>query len=379
MIEVTAPNGYELAGSATFRVNPDGSLTLIADDGSDAAAVEGANGSGHYEVAVDGGTAVITASDNGIAAQLVKVDGKDSLAGAQFSLAPADGFAFADGGTEPQTLTVNANGLAALPGLTAGATYTLTETLAPAGYKLNPTVFTFMVSADGSLAPVENTDQTGYTVGGKGVVTITVDDEPIQVSLEKTDLAGNALDGAEFALTGVFANADGTPSGTSTTRTVTAEDGAATLTDLIATTEDATYIYTLTETTAPAGHELAGSFSFTVTPDGALAPAEDAQQAADGQAGYRISADGLTLTAADAPVEARLVKTDAAGNPLAGAVFEIAPADGSAFAGAYAGKDAITLGATAADGRTPSRSGPPRPTARRPSPPARLSPAMPTR
>ena len=326
--EVEAPAGFELAGSASFTVAEDGTVSLVADDGSVVATVLGKDGSGSYEATVDGRTAVITAADTSIAAQLVKVAGSAPLAGAEFELAPAESSAFADGSAEARTLEVNANGLTALSGLVAGGTYVLRETVAPAGYELIAGELTFTVGEDGTLTAAEGAPEAYAIAERGGVITIVADDSPVEVTLTKTDLSGNALTGAEFTLRGEFANADGTPAGTVEDRTVTVdENGSATLTGLVA---GATY--TLTESVAPAGHELAGSFSFTVAPDGTVSVAEGSAQAAEGAAGYRVGADGVTLVAADAPVEARLIKTSTDGTPLAGAEFTLAPAEGSAFA-----------------------------------------------
>ena len=267
VVEDAAPAGYELAGEASFTVAADGTVSLVADDGSAAAVVSGREGSGAYEATVDGRVAVITAADAAIAVQLVKVSGDTPLAGAEFELTPSEGSAFADGTTEPMTLAVNASGLTAVPGLVAGGTYELRETAAPAGYELNEATFVFAVAADGTVTTVGE-DAAGYTLTERGgTPTIVADDAPIEAALVKTDLSGNALTGAEFTLRGEFANADGTRPGAAETRTVkVAEDGSAALGGLIAGEK-----YLLTETVAPKGYELLdGPVTLVVGTDGSL-------------------------------------------------------------------------------------------------------------
>ena len=75
---------------------------------------------------------------------------------------------------------------------------------------------------------------------------------------------------------------------------------------------------------APAGYELVGDITFTVGIDGAVT-------IDGGQAG--VAEDGTigVVTVTDQAIEARLVKTDLAGVPLAGASFKVKPADGSSF------------------------------------------------
>ncbi len=267
VVEATAPAGYELAGEASFTVAEDGTVCLVADDGSAAAVVAGREGSGAYEATVDGRVAVITATDAAIAVQLVKVSGDTPLAGTEFELTPAKGSAFAGGTTDPVTIAVNANGLAAVPGLVAGGTYELREAVAPAGYELNESTFVFAVAADGTVTTVGE-DAAGYTLVDRGgTPTIVADNAPIEAALVKTDLSGNALAGAEFTLRGEFVNADGTRSGTAETRTVkVGEDGSVDLSGLIAGES-----YELTEPVAPRGYDpLSGSVTLVVREDGTL-------------------------------------------------------------------------------------------------------------
>lgn len=271
IVEATAPAGYELAGEASFTVAEDGTVSLVADDGSAAAVVAGREGSGSYEATVDGRVAVITAADAAIAVQLVKVSGDTPLAGAEFELTPSEGSAFADGTTDPVTLAVNANGLTAVPGLVAGNTYELREAVAPAGYELNESTLVFAVAEDGTVTTIGE-DAAGYTLVDRGgTPTIVADDAPIEATLVKTDLSGNALTGAEFTLRGEFANADGTRSGMVETRTVKVdEDGSVDLSGLIAGES-----YELAETVAPEGYELLGaSVTLLVCEDGTLELAE---------------------------------------------------------------------------------------------------------
>ena len=313
--EVTAPNGYELAGTATFTVNEDGSITFHDDAGQPAQAIVlGRDGSGTYQAnGTDDGVAVITASNSPIAVQLIKVSDTTPLAGATFELTPADGFTFADGSTEAQTITIEStSGATALTNLTANMTYILKETVPPAGYELNETEFTFTVATDGTIVSAE---ADGYTVSGSEIITITVNDEPIEVTLTKRNADGAALDGAEFTLHGMFANADGTPSGTVADRTVVVENGTVALEGLIADQQ-----YTLTETKAPEGYRVnTGTLTFTVNTDGTLTEVESAE-------GYAIDAETATaITVTDQPTELDLTKLAADGTPLAGAEFTLAP------------------------------------------------------
>lgn len=313
--EVTAPNGYELAGTATFTVNEDGSITFHDDAGQPAQAIVlGQDGSGTYQAnGTDDGVAVITASNSPIAVQLIKVSETTPLAGATFELTPADGSTFADGSTEAQAITIeSSSGATALTNLMANMTYTLKETVPPAGYELNETEFTFTVATDGTIV---STDADGYTVSGSEIITITVNDEPIEVTLTKQNADGAALDGAEFTLHGMFANADGTPSGTVADRTVVVENGTVALEGLIADQQ-----YTLTETKAPEGYRVnTGTLTFTVNTDGTLTEVEPAES-------YAIDADTATaITVIDQPTELDLTKLAADGTPLAGAEFTLAP------------------------------------------------------
>ena len=312
--EVTAPGGYELAGAATFTVNKDGTITFHDDaDRPTQAIVHGRGGSGTYQASSTAdGVAVITASNSPIAVQLTKVSGTTPLAGATFELTPVPGSTFADGTVETQSITFTSAGVTALTNLRADATYTLKETVPPAGYELNTTEFTFTVAKDGTITP---TEAAGYTVTGDEIVTITANDEPIEVTLTKQNADGAALDGAEFTLHGMFANADGTPSGTEVSRTVAVENGSVTLTGLIAGQR-----YTLVETKAPEGYRVnTGTLSFTVNADGTLTEVESAE-------GYAIDAETATaITVTDQPTELDLTKLAADGTPLAGAEFTLAP------------------------------------------------------
>ena len=311
--EVTAPNGYELAGTVTFKVNENGTIDLIDADGKPVAAITETDGSGSYLASADNGVAVITATNSPIAVQMVKQSDGTPLAGATFELTPADGFTFADGSTEAQTITIEStSGATALTNLMANATYTLKETVPPAGYELNETEFTFTVAADGTIVSAE---ADGYTVSGSEIITITVNDEPIEVTLTKRNADGAALEGAEFTLHGIFANADGTPSGTVADRTVVVENGTVALEGLIADQQ-----YTLTETKAPEGYRVnTGTLTFTVNTDGTLTEVESAE-------GYAIDAETATaITVTDQPTELDLTKLAADGTPLAGAEFTLAP------------------------------------------------------
>ena len=341
VVEVEAPSGYELAGSATFTVGTDGTLSLIADDGSAAGSVLGAEGSGSYGVTIEsGGVAVLTASDTPIAAQLIKTDlNGGTLAGATFELAPVEGTTFSDGSTEARSVQMGEAGVVALEGLVAKGSYTLCETVAPAGYELNTTEFTFTVNEDGTVSA---NDQEGYmAVDRGGVVSVTATDAPIEIQLTKTDLGGNALDGAKFSIEGIFASEGGTSEGAITQRTFDVSADGATITGLIG-----GETYTITELEPPAGYKNAGSFSFTVGTDGTIAAAQGQQQAEEGTEGYSVSADGLQMTVADAQIHAQLLKQSSTGEPLEGATFTI---EGT-FAGEYANETTVQVGPSNAEG-----------------------------
>ena len=135
MVETTAPQGYEVAETITFKVGSDGKVTV---DGKE----------------VDTVTMVDEYSEYSVKIKKTDVGGKD-LAGAKLRVVDADGN-LVDSWTT--------NGKEHSVALTAG-TYTLIETQAPALYKKAESI-TFKVAMDGTV-----------TVNGQKVTKITMVDK----------------------------------------------------------------------------------------------------------------------------------------------------------------------------------------------------------
>ena len=312
--ETASPAGYSLiAGTCSFTVDPDGTLKMGAHAGG-------------YQVAGDGVT--LTAADQQTRLALAKVaeDGQTPLAGATFQVTPADGSAFANGSTDPVTMQTDSDGMAELAGqLVVGGSYSIVEVRAPAGYELIKGTLSIEVADDGAIlakGPVPN----GYRKDGANAFTVQVVNVPVVVGLQKVSSAdyGTPLAGAVFAVEGAFA--DG-----STEQLLTSDDqGLARLEALLVAGES----YTVAEVVPAPGYKLIeGSFGFRVADDGTIAALPDAEEVADGSPGFRITPDGnVAIAAADAPIEARIAKTDSEGEPLAGAAFTVAPVEGGTFA-----------------------------------------------
>lgn len=322
--ETVAPNGYELIqGELSFLVKEDGTIE-----------VQGPAPAGYT---VEQGNVSIVAADTPITVSFAKqnLDGSEQIAGAQFVIAGTfvnDATHELSAGQEvPFTTTGGPLELAKLPysgatySFVAGNTYTVTEQVAPAGYEL-VAPFSFTVGADGSISAAPGSTQAGqgepgFVIRADGsAVTFVAHDRPIEVKLQKrgSHTGDTLLADAVFDV--YLQNADGSLTLVQDDVTMSA-NGAVSLTSLVG---GSTYV--LREVKAPAGHELVGDITFTVGTDGAVT-------IDGGQAG--VAEDGTidVVTVTDQAIEARLVKTDLAGVPLAGASFKVKPADGSSFAG----------------------------------------------
>ena len=176
--ETQDPTGYELiSGSLRFVVGVDGKVSL---DGSGVS-------NGSYAVSADG--VAITAVDEPIEAQVTKVSSADgtALAGATFTLSPADGKNadgqpnhFADASAVGALeLVTDEDGVAHIPAATlaAGNAYVLVETAAPAGYVLAEGGFAFTVAPDGTLVAGEG--PKAYEPLCDGQVGVRVPDDPL--------------------------------------------------------------------------------------------------------------------------------------------------------------------------------------------------------
>ena len=292
--ETVAPAGYEPAGSAIITVGADGTLSVTSKgDGTDT-----------FMTADGAGVATLIVNDEPIAIQVVKAAAgnlKSWLSGAEFTITPEEGSAFADPALESYVVTTGADGIATVAGvLKAGNTYTIRETKPPAGYETNPGSLTFTVSEQGTISTDDPTSAyPWYAIAyddADEAVAIMATDTPIELQLRKLNLSEEPLVGAVFEIRGVFANGS-----TSVRVGPTDEDGYVELPSGMLIAGET---YTIEEVTAPAGYQRLGEFTFGVTGDGvfeAEATSTGSAAAGDLTAGYRLSADGLTLVAVDAP------------------------------------------------------------------------------
>lgn len=308
--ESSAPLGYKtLAGSVKFTVDASGLFTDVTAD------------KGYYIEASDDQRSAfikVTVQDEPISLSLRKIaEGNQTpLTGAVFSIVPEQGSTFADGTDAAISLrTEGQNGETILNGkLICGGTYTITESHAPDGYEAVETALTIAVDEQGEISIV-GTPPEGWTQETTNGFVATLTDTPIEAQLAKFSLeTGEALAGAEFKVTGKFAD------GTESKSLVVGDNGVATF-------ESAQLIggeiYTIKEIKAPEGYELIETeWQFKVNENGTLGAVSE--PAVDGAQGYRIANEGLQILAYDNPVTLTLYKLLADdNNPLVGATFEV--------------------------------------------------------
>ena len=255
-----------------------------------------------------------------------------ALSGATFRLT---------GSSYDKSVTSNANGLVNFGTLSTG-TYTLTETAAASGYARLTGSWTVTVSINSETAipPTVTTRVTtasgSVNFSGTGVGSYKLANYPlVPFSFTKTDSGGGALAGATFVL----------KNGSTTVATVTSgEDGKVDFGSLEAGT------YTLTESAAPAGYEAIGG-SWTVTVTSTSSGKNVVVTAVDGAGAFTGSfAAGFKLanTPKTTPFSFTKVDADDVATTLAGAVFNLKGASGSAEAVAV-NKDATSTTAGLVD------------------------------
>ena len=202
--EVSAPNGYVVAADASFTVNTDGSINVVSmyDD-----------------------TTKVSISKTDITTG-------SALAGATLQIIDQN-----DNVIEEWVSTEEAHLIEAV--LTAGETYTLRETSAPAGYVIAEDV-SFTVNPDGSVTHVEMQDDVTKVSISK--TDITGEKELAGAALEVRDSNDNVIDawvsdGTAHQINGVLV---------------------------------AGATYTLHEVSAPDGYVVAEDVTFTVNEDGSV-------------------------------------------------------------------------------------------------------------
>lgn len=292
--ELTAPDGYERAGSVKLTVAADGTITILSDDanvasGSNntatgdtnvasggnnetasnggASAVAGTNGTGTFAASSEGTMAVITATNHPVEITITKTDGAQGLLpGAEFTATSTDGTADGTGSAHSVTAVTGEDGVAVLSSLIAGKEYTLAETKAPAGYELLTDTLTFTVQPDGTI-DAGLLPPAAFSIGiTKDAVSVT--DNPLEVSLVKQAPNGAPLTGAEFTVEGEF------PDG-QTSKTFISDESGIVFNQLQLTGSAEGTRYYVTETKAPDGYaQPEGSLDLLVYEDGSVQIAE---------------------------------------------------------------------------------------------------------
>ncbi len=263
IVETGAPSGYAYAVNIPFTVNLNG--TVAVDD----------------SVKAEDGTILVKDDTTKVSITKTDITNSQEIEGAYLALYNASDVD-ADGNVVDGAMPIDdwTSGLVAheINGvLDAGASYTLVEIAAPAGY-VKASAVTFTVNMDGTVTPV------------------VMEDDTTKVRITKTDITGeNEVAGATLTLKDEFGN----------------------VVDEWVSTEEAHEIngklaagatYTLTETNAPAGYAYATDVVFTVNEDGTV----NEVTMSDDVTKVNISKYAQTL---DAPLAgAEMLLRDEAGN-----------------------------------------------------------------
>ena len=252
--------------------------------------------------------------------ELYKTNGSGStkLAGATFTV-EGD---FTGGHAIKTLVTVTGTGKAEAQGvdddlvgqMVMGNTYTITETVAPAGYTVEPSsaVLEVKLEATGELSVVGTTPE-GWTLSAEdGVMRISKSDELSSVSILKRDAENSPLLGSAFTVSGKIVDGATSAQG-SIAVTPEGDNAIASLEGKLVAGE----VYTVSETTYPLGYAKLPDVQVKALADGKLAFVSENHD------GWSLDENGHALVAKDAAVNFTLKKTDAVGNALVNATFGV--------------------------------------------------------
>ncbi len=231
LTETIAPYGYDIAESITFRITSDGVVQVKEGDSY---------------IAVTDNTVVM--KDNVRSAYFSKVDATNSeeLSGASLTVTDASGKVI-------DTWTSGAKKHSIpLSEFEAEKEYTLTEKTAPYGYEIAESIV-FKVDKDGNVL-TKNANGVFTKVDAN---TVVMKDEPMYISISKVDMANKKeLPGASLKVTDKSGKVIDSWTSSNAVHKI--------LVSSFAQGEE----YTLTETTAPKGYEIAESIMFKLDESG---------------------------------------------------------------------------------------------------------------
>ena len=269
MVETTAPNGYEVAESITFKVDADGKVSIKSADGKFVSADKA-------EVVMYDKPKQQEEKTFSVKLSKQAVNGTAELPGAKLKVLKV--YNENSQLVEEWTSGTSSKEIQLAPGV-----YTMVETTAPNGYEVAESI-TFKVDADGKVS-IKSAD--GKFVSADKAEVVMYDkpkqqeEKTFSVKLSKQAVNGTAeLPGAKLKVLKVYNEnsqlVEEWTSGTSSKEIQLAPG-----------------VYTMVETTAPNGYEVAESITFKVDADGKVSI-----KSADGKF---VSADKAEVVMYDKP------------------------------------------------------------------------------
>ena len=283
--ETVAPAGYTVATDTTFKLDKDGKVTAGTTTTKD-------------------GVLLVQDAKTKVTVSKTDIDGGAEIAGAQLQVIEKDA---ENRENVVENWTSEAGKSHVIEGLKTGVTYTLRETVAPDGFTV-ATDTTFTIDATGKVTTKgrSRTDVAGNTV-------LLVEDAKTFVKVSKLDIAdGKEVAGAHIQVL----NGAGEVVVVNGEKVEWNSDGVSAheIRGLKTGVE-----YTLRETVAPAGYNIATDIAFTIEKDGTVTTKANK------------SKDGAILVE-DAKSKVVVSKTDVTGDEeLEGAHIQIVDSEGKVF------------------------------------------------